>query len=67
MPPGSLHNLPIKEHGFALHEDAFCDAFCLRYSWTPLHSSSLCVCGSNMSIELTFNYKVGGFPFLKHK
>ena len=30
-----LATLPIAEHGFALHKQAFRDALCLRYGWLP--------------------------------
>ena len=30
-----LTALPLAEHGFALHKQAFRDAITLRYGWTP--------------------------------
>ena len=30
-----LTALPVKEHGFVLHKEAFRDAICLHYGWHP--------------------------------
>ena len=30
-----LTTLPIEEHGFSLHKQAFRDALCVRYGWEP--------------------------------
>ena len=50
-----LSMLPIQEHGFTLHKEAFRDALCLRYGWQPNLLPSTCVCGKTFSIEHALN------------
>ena len=38
--------LPLEEHGFTLHKQAFRDAIALRYGWPPLHLPATCACGN---------------------
>jgi len=42
-----LTSLPIKEHGFCLHNSAFVDALALRYAWlgSLLNHHDMCVWG----------------------
>ncbi len=57
-----LTTLPLEEHGFHLHKSAFYDALALRYSWSPQHLPSNCVCGSKLSIDHALYCPKGGFP-----
>ena len=61
-----LATLPIAEHGFALHKQAFRDALCLRYGWHPSHLPAKCVCGMQFSIEHAMSCPRGGFPSIRH-
>ena len=61
-----LTALPIAQHGFALHKEAFRDAICLRYGWTPPHLPSHCICGSSFNIDHPMNCKCGWFPSIRH-
>ena len=40
-----LSVLPMNEHGFALHKEAFLDALRLHYGWIPSGVPTQCVCG----------------------
>ena len=46
-----LTSLPIREHGFALHKGAFCDALALRYGWIPKDFPVECICGKHFTDE----------------
>ena len=46
-----LSVLPIEEHGFALHKEAFYDALCLCYGWSPVGLPFICVCGSGFTVD----------------
>ena len=61
-----LTALPIQEHGFALHKDAFRDIPALRYGWQPSHLPTNCVCGASLTIEHALSYTRGGFHTLRH-
>ena len=61
-----LTALPLTEHGFALHKDAFHDALALRYGWPPSEMPSKCACGSNFSVEHVLSCAKGGFPSIRH-
>ena len=61
-----LSTLPIAEHGFALHKEAFRDALCLRYGWRSACLPTTCVCGKNFSVEYALNCPCGGLPSMRH-
>ena len=66
--PGSsswLTSLPIAEHGFCLHKDAFADALALRYGWAPSNTPSKCVCGTSFTTDHLLSCPRGGFPSLR--
>ena len=58
--------LPIKEHGFCLHKEAFRDALCLRYGWKPNVLPTTCACGQQFNIEHALSCKLGGFQTRRH-
>ena len=61
-----LTSLPIKEHGFTLHKQAFRDALCLRYGWKPLRLPAHCSCGAPFTTEHAFSCSKGAFPSIRH-
>ena len=61
-----LNTLPLKEHGFNLHKEAFRDAICLRYGWKPEGLPTTCGCGQSFSVEHALSCNLGGFPILRH-
>ena len=61
-----LTALPLEEFGLTLHKGAFRDAIALRYGWQPLHTPSICPCGSNFTVEHSLSCPKGGFPTLHH-
>ena len=58
--------LPIEEHGFALHKAAFKDNHSLRYSWPLQKSPSHCSCGQPFTVDHALTCKTGGFPAARH-
>ena len=58
--------LPLSSHGLVLHKGMFRDALCLRYNWTPPYMPTICVCGSDFSIEHALTCKTGGFIIMRH-
>ena len=58
--------LPIEEHGFTLHKQAFRDAICLRYGWTPAHIPTNCPCGQAFSVHHALSCPKGGYPSIRH-
>ena len=58
--------LPIEEHGFTLHKDAFRDALCLCYGWLPSGLPAKCVCGHGFTVDHAMNCASGGLPTLCH-
>ena len=58
--------LPLSSHGLVLHKGMFRDALCLHYNWTPPYMPTICVCGSDFSIEHALTCKTGGFIIMRH-
>ena len=58
--------LPIEEHGFALHKQAFRDAIALRYGWTPANLPTNCACGQPFSVHHALSCPKGGYPSIRH-
>ena len=61
-----LSTLPIAEHRFALHKEAFRDALCLRYGWCLSNLPTICVCGKPFLVEHALNCACGGLPSIWH-
>ena len=61
-----LTALPIKKHGFALTKQAFRDALCIRYGWTPDRLPSHCYCGATFTTTHAFSCHRGAFPTIRH-
>eukprot|EP00117_Sycon_ciliatum_P042614 scpid35295/ scgid0921/ len=49
-----------------LHKQAFWDALCLRYGWTPPGLPTECVCGKAFSPEHALSCPTGGYPAMRH-
>lgn len=58
--------LPLEEHGFTLHKQAFRDAIALRYGWPPLHLPATCACGNSFTVQHALSCPKGGFPSITH-
>ena len=61
-----LTAIPIEEHGFTLHKQAFKDALCIRYSWEPTRLPTHCSCGAPFSTIHAFSCSKGAFPSIRH-
>ncbi len=59
-----LTTLPLEEHGFCLHKDAFVDALALIYGWCPPNTATNC--DANFTIEHALSCPRGGFPSIRH-
>ena len=61
-----LTTLPLEEHGFSLHKQAFRDALCVRYGWEPTRLPSHCMCGAQFTTTHAFSCAKGAFPSIRH-
>ena len=61
-----LTSIPLAKYGFKLHKQAFRDAFCLRYGWTPTRLASHCPCGHPFNVSHAFSCPKGAMPTLRH-
>ena len=58
--------LPLEEHHFSLHKQAFRDALALRYGWLPSQVPSNCPCGHPFSTQHVLSCPKGGYPSIRH-
>ena len=58
--------LPLEEHHFSLHKQAFRDALALRYGWLPSQVPSNCPCGHSFSTQHVLSCQKGGYPSIRH-
>ena len=58
--------LPLDEHRFALHKQAFRDVLALRYGWLPSMVPTHCACGQSFSIQHMLACSKGGYPTIRH-
>ena len=56
------HQGPVSKHGFNLHKQAFWDALCLRFGWTPTRLATHCPCGQPFSVNHAFSCPKGAMP-----
>ena len=61
-----LNTLPIKDLGFSLNKQEFCDAISLRYNFKIIGTSSLCACGKANSIDHALVCNLGGYTIMRH-
>ena len=58
--------IPLAKYGFGLNKQAFRDAICLRYGWTPERLPSHCPCGEVFTVAHTFSCPKGALPSIRH-
>ena len=58
--------LPLEEHHFSLHKQAFRDALALRYGWLPSQVPPNCPCGHPFSTQHVLSCPKGGYPSIRH-
>ena len=56
----------MAKYGFQLHKQAFRDALCLRYGWTPERLPLHCPCGKAFLVEHAFSCPKGALPPIRH-
>ena len=61
-----LTAIPIKEHGFTLHKQAFRDALCIHYGWEPTRPPTHCSCVAPFSTTHAFSCSKGAIPSIHH-
>ncbi len=61
-----LTAIPMSKHGFNLHKQAFRDALCLRFGWTPTRLATHCPCGQPFSVNHAFSCSKGAMPSIRH-
>ena len=61
-----LTAIPMSKHGFNLHKQAFSNALCLRFGWTPTRLATHCPCGQPFSVNHAFSCPKGAMPSLRH-
>ena len=61
-----LTAIPMSKHGFNLHKQAFRDALCLRFGWTPTRLATHCPCGHPFSVSHVFSCLKGAMPSIRH-
>ena len=57
--------LPLTEHSFTLHREAFHNGMTLYYGWPPPKLPYKCDCGNGMSAEHALSK--GDFPIISNK
>ena len=57
-----LTSIPMSKHGFNLHKQAFRDALCLRFGWTPTRLATYCPCDQPFSVNHAFSCPKGAMP-----
>ena len=58
--------LPLEEHQFSFHKQAFRDALALRYGWQPSQLPAYCSCGEPFSVQHALSCPKGGYPSIQH-
>ena len=61
-----LTAIPMSKHGFNLHKQAFRDALCLRFGWTPTRLATHCPCGQPFSVNHVFSCPKGAMLSIRH-
>ena len=61
-----LTAIPMTKYGFKLNKQAFRDALCLRYGWTPERLLSHCPCWQVFSVAHAFSCPKGALPSIRH-
>ena len=61
-----LNTLTIKEEGYTINKNCFCDPLWLRYGWQLQHLPTACECGAHFTMNHALSWKKGGFTSLRH-
>ena len=61
-----LTAIPLARYGFNLHKQAFRDALCLRFKWTPAGLPSHSLCGQPLSISHALSCSKGAMSSIRH-
>ena len=61
-----LTAIPMSKHGFNLHKQAFRDALCLRFGWTPTRLATHYLCGQPFNVNHAFSCPKGAMPSIRH-
>ena len=61
-----LTSIPLAKYDFTLHKQAFRDALCLRFGWTPIRLPSHCSCGKPLTVDHAFSCPKGALPSIRH-
>ena len=59
-----LTAIPMSKHGFNLQKQAFRDALCFRFGWTPTRLATHCPCGQPFSVNHAFSCPKGAMDSL---
>ena len=51
-----LTSLPLKEYGYVLNKQQFCDAIAIRYNLTLKDCPKVCACGQKYSVNHAVNH-----------
>ena len=60
------HSHPQSKNGFNFHKQAFRDALCLRFGWTPTRLAPHCPCGHPFSVSHAFSCPKGAMRSIRH-
>ena len=61
-----LTSLPLKEYGYVLNKQQFCDAIAIRYNLTLKDCPKVCACGQKYSVNHALICKLGGYSSMRH-
>ena len=61
-----LTTLPMSRYGYNLNKQAFRDALCLRFGWTPTKLPQHCPCGHPFSVDHALSCPKGAMPSIRH-
>ena len=60
------HHHPDVEIRYNLNKQAFRDALCLRFGWTPTRLPQHCLCGHPFSVDHALSCPKGAMPSIRH-
>ena len=60
-----LTTIPMLRYGYNLNKQAFTDALCLRFGWTPTRLPQHCSCGHPFSVDHALSCPKGAMPSIR--
>ena len=60
-----LTTIPMLRYGYNLNKQAFRDALCLRFGWTPTRLPQHCSCGHPFSVDHALSCPKGAMPSIR--